>query len=85
MTNFLKSILRILKSLFIGSILLLLVIFMINNREIINISFYPFPFLVEMRVFLLIIGCFTLGILFGFLLLSSNLLNKFFHRRKRHL
>ncbi len=77
MLNFLKSIFRITRSLIIALILFLLIVFMVDNRELVNLNFYPLPFNIEMRVFLLVIICFVAGIIFGFLLFSSKRLCKF--------
>jgi uncharacterized integral membrane protein len=76
MLNFLKSIFRIARSLFVALILTLLIVFMVNNRELVNLNFYPLPTHIEMRVFLLAMICFVAGIVFGFLIFSSKSLCK---------
>jgi uncharacterized integral membrane protein len=78
MLNFLKSIFRIARSLLIALILTLLIVFMVNNRDLINLNFYPLPTHIEMRVFLLAIICFVTGTVFGFLIFSSKSLFKSF-------
>ena len=78
MLNFLKSIFRIARSLFVALILTLLIVFMVNNRELVNINFYPLPTHIEIRVFLLGMICFVAGIVFGFLIFSSKSLYKSF-------
>jgi uncharacterized integral membrane protein len=78
MLNFLKSIFRIARSLLVALILVLLIVFMVNNRELINLNFYPLPSHIEIRVFLLAMICFIAGVIFGFLIFSSKSLCKSF-------
>lgn len=49
---------------------------MINNREIIKISTYPLPFTIEARAFLVMFFFFLIGVLFGFLAFSKNMISK---------
>ncbi|MBU6339264.1 MAG: DUF1049 domain-containing protein [Rickettsiales bacterium] len=49
---------------------------MIDNREIIKISTYPLPFSIEARAFLVMFFFFLIGVLFGFLAFSKNMISK---------
>jgi uncharacterized membrane protein YciS (DUF1049 family) len=74
---FLKSVIRIVRSVVIVGLLGYLIIFMINNRAPIEIYFYPLSFSIKTRVFLAIITFFILGILCGFALCSQNFIRHF--------
>jgi len=76
MLNIIKSTIRIIKSFTIFLLLLCLVVFMIDNREIITINTYPLPFKIELRAFLVMILFFVLGMLFGFLVFSQKMISK---------
>lgn len=60
---------------------------MVNNREFTTISFSPLPYNIETRVFLLMIFFFLLGMFFGFLAFSQNMLSNFVagFKTKKHI
>ncbi len=70
MINFFRSLYKFLKSLILFLALMMLVIFMVDNRQIITITTNPFPFEIETRVFVLMISCFGLGFFVGILVCS---------------
>ncbi|MDX2083503.1 MAG: hypothetical protein SFV53_05920 [Rickettsiales bacterium] len=78
MINFFKSILNFTKNLIILALLLGLIIFMVDNRDIVVIRTNPLPFEIETRVFVVMIFFFLLGTFFGFLAFSKTMLNKSF-------
>ena len=51
-----------------------------NNRGAVSISFSPLPFVIETRLFLVMILFFLSGLFFGLLACSQNLLGAFFGR-----
>ena len=70
-SNFFKRILGIFGKVIFLIIVGILVVFAINNQQVVNISLSPFPFEIETRLFLVIVLCFFSGILIG--ALSSSL------------
>ena len=78
MLNFLKSTIRIIRSAVLYVIVICLVIFMVNNRDDITIHFYPLPFDIDTRVFIVMLMFFVFGMLFGILACSANLIGSFF-------
>ena len=74
--NFLKSIFRTIKSIILSIFLVCLVAFMVNNRETATLHLSPLPFNIETKMFIILIVFFVLGMLFGFLSLSQNLIGK---------
>ena len=78
--NLIKNILKILRNIIALTLLILLVIFMVNNRQTINIDFTFFNFSAQIRIFTLMISCFTLGVLTTFLILSQKFIKNFFYR-----
>jgi uncharacterized integral membrane protein len=76
--NFLKSILRIIRTVILSLLLVCIVIFMVNNREAVTIHLYPLPFDVETRIFVVMIIVFLLGLLFGILSCSQSLIKRIF-------
>lgn len=76
MLNLIKSILRTIRTIILSLILIVVVVFMVSNREVIAIHAYPLPFDIEMRAFLIMILFFILGMLFGFLAFSENMIGK---------
>lgn len=72
--NLIKSFFRILKSVILFAFLSIIVIFMVNNREIISLNLFPLPFVIETRIFVALIVIFLLGALFSFLVLSGNIM-----------
>jgi uncharacterized membrane protein YciS (DUF1049 family) len=71
--SILHSIWTLIKSIIFLAVLLLLVIFMVQNREMIVIHFNPLPFEIEARVFLVMSFFFVLGLVFSHLLYSQSL------------
>jgi len=59
---------------------------MVNNRDTIQVHFYPLPFDLETKTFLVIILFFILGMIFGILACTQNIIgrsiNSFKDRRK---
>lgn len=80
--NLIKSILRIIRSLILAIFLICLVIFMVNNRDVVTIHLYPLPFEIETRIFLVMISVFVLGMIFGLLACSQNLIKRAIERFK---
>ena len=76
MLNLIKSIIRIIKTVLASVVLVVLVIFMVNNREIITIHLSPLSYNIETRIFLVMIFFFLFGMLFGFLAFSEKMINK---------
>ncbi len=79
-----NKILDITKTILIFLLILFIIFFSIVNSEIIkiNFDFFPFNFVVEIRVFLLIIFCFSLGFLCGIAATSYSLIIKYFENLK---
>lgn len=76
--------LKFTKAIILAIILIFLIVFMVNNREIITINFYPLPFIIETRLFFMMIICFLVGIIFGLLIFSQNILkNSYFEFKNR--
>jgi len=86
MMNLIKSSFRITKAVILSVILICLIIFMVNNRDIITINFFPLPFGVETRVFFLMLICFLLGMICGLILFSQsmikNMVNNWRNKRR---
>jgi uncharacterized membrane protein YciS (DUF1049 family) len=78
--NLLKNLFKIIRNLTALTLLILLVIFMVNNRQIIDIDFTFFNFSAQMRIFTLMISCFSLGVITTFLILSQKFIRNFFNR-----
>ena len=74
--NFIKSVFRFIKTLITSVILVCFVIFMVTNRQEVSVSLSPLPFVIETRVFIVMIFTFAMGVLFGFLAISPNLIGK---------
>lgn len=76
------KVLNILKIVLYFLLLLLIVLFSIMNSDLIDVSFdfFPFNFVIQIRLFLLIIFCFVIGFLMGiitgvFSIISKNFKN----------
>jgi uncharacterized membrane protein YciS (DUF1049 family) len=78
--NSLKKIFKIIHNIIAITLLILLVIFMVNNRQIIDIDFTFFNFSAQIRIFTLMISCFSLGVITTFLILSQKFIRNFFNR-----
>lgn len=74
MINLIKSAIRIIKSVASALILICLVIFMVNNRDVTTISLFPLPLEIDTKIFIIMILFFLFGMIFGILLCSQNLL-----------
>lgn len=81
MLKLILAIFRFIKNIFLIAILLFLVIFMVNNREVVDITLAPFDLLIETRIFILVICSFLVGFLFAILLLSKNIFHSSFGRK----
>lgn len=79
-----KKILDITKAIFVFLLILFIIFFSIVNSDIIkiNFDFFPFNFVVEIRLFLLIIFCFSIGFLSGIAATSYTLILKYFENMK---
>ncbi len=51
---------------------------MSSNSDSIIITLYPLPFVVETRVFIIMISFFLFGFIFGILAVSKTLIRKYF-------
>lgn len=76
--NFIRSILRIIRSVILSLLLIGLVVFMVDNRELITISANPLPFEIQTRVFVVMVSCFILGLVFGVIACSPSITHNFF-------
>ena len=73
--KFLKNLFNSIKSILVSLILDFVVIFMINNREIITINFNPLPFdSIETRLFVLMLFFYILGLITAILIYSNSLI-----------
>jgi len=72
--KFIKNILKSIKGILISLMLILIVIFMINNREIIEVEFYPLPIdKIQTRMFVLMLIFYLLGLLTTVMIYSNSL------------
>jgi uncharacterized membrane protein YciS (DUF1049 family) len=76
--NFIKSVLHFIRTILATLLLIALIVFMIANRQTIEVSTYPLPYTIETRMFMVMIVCFLFGLLFGVLLCSKNLIKRIF-------
>ena len=73
--KFIKNILKSIKEILITLLLILIVIFMINNREIIEVKFYPLPIdKIQTRIFFLMLIFYLLGLLTAIMIYSNSLI-----------
>jgi len=73
--KFLKNILKSIKGIIVSLILILVIVFMINNREIVEVTFEPLPFeKIQTRIFFLILISYLLGLLTAIIIYSSNMI-----------
>lgn len=84
MLNLIKSVFRIVKLLLILCLLSCLVSFMVSNREIVTINFYPLPFNLEARIFVIVFLFFIGGMILGFFIFSSHMISKSIRHFKDH-
>jgi len=77
--KFIKKLFKSLKNIITCLILVLVTIFMINNRQIIRIEFNPLPINhFETRLFVLMLLFYALGLITTFLIYSNSLFKSFF-------
>ena len=73
--KFLKNILKSIKGFIVSLILILVIVFMINNREIVEVTFEPLPFeKIQTRIFFLILISYLLGLITAIIIYSSNMI-----------
>ncbi len=73
--KFLKNILKSIKGVIVSLILILVIVFMINNREIVEVTFEPLPFeKIQTRIFFLILISYLLGLITAIIIYSSNMI-----------
>jgi len=79
-----KKVIDIIKAVLVFLLILFIVFFSIVNSEFvkINFDFFPFNFVAEVRVFLLVIFCFALGFLCGTAATGYNFIIKYFENLK---
>ncbi len=71
----LKNILKSIKGIIISLILVLVIIFMINNREIVEVSFDPLPInKIQTRIFFLMLTFYLLGLLTAIMIYSNKMI-----------
>ena len=56
---------RVVRWLVIGFVALLLVVFAISNRQIVEVTFWPFPAIIDSALSLIVLGAIVLGFLVG--------------------
>ena len=78
--SFIKSLFRFLRSITLSALLICMVVFMVDNRDVITINMQPLPFEIKTRVFVLMISCFSLGLFFGALVCSPSIIKNFFRK-----
>lgn len=72
-----------LKKIFAAFILICLVAFMINNREIVQISFSPLPFKIETRLFFALMAFFLAGLAFGGFFFAKYIIKNSLSNKKK--
>lgn len=72
--NLIKSIYKYIKLAILIIFLTIVVTFCINNNYSVTISLNPLPYQMEIKLFLLVIIFFLIGVLTGFLTLSKSLI-----------
>ena len=73
--KFIKNILKSIRDFLVTLLLILVIIFMINNREIIEVKFYPLPIdKIQTRTFFLMLIFYLLGLLTAILIYSNRLI-----------
>lgn len=77
--NYIKKFFNVLRNLILLSLLIILVIFMVSNRQTIDIDFSPLPFIASMRIFTLMLTCFLLGVFLTILIFSQKFVKNFFN------
>jgi len=82
--NYIKKFFNFLRNLILLGLLFILVIFMVSNRQTIDIDFSPLPFTASMRIFTLMISCFIIGVLITILILSQKFVKNFFNNYRNN-
>jgi uncharacterized membrane protein YciS (DUF1049 family) len=73
--KFIKNILKSIKDFLVTLLLIFVIIFMINNREIIEVKFYPLPIdKIQTRTFFLMLIFYLLGLFTAILIYSNRLI-----------
>ncbi len=49
---------------------------MVNNRDVIKLKFFPLPFEIETRAFVIMIAFFLSGLAFGVIICGTSLIKK---------
>jgi len=57
---------------------------MVSNREIVTINFYPLPFTLEARIFVIVFLFFVSGMILGFFIFSSHMISKSIRHFRDH-
>lgn len=78
--SFLKNILRFLRSVATSLALICMVVFMVDNRDVVTINTQPLPFEIQTRVFVLILFCFVLGFFCGIISCSPAIIQNLFRK-----
>ena len=73
MKNFIKKIFSIINKTIFILVVAIIMVFCLNNNQIVKTSLSPLPFEIETRLFIVILLCFFGGILVGFLCSSVSL------------
>ncbi len=68
----LRAMAKIIKICFYGAIIISGVAFCVSNHEMVDLTFYPVPYLLAMPLYLLAIIIFTLGIFMGWSVARFN-------------
>lgn len=76
--NIFKSILRFITIAFKVLLLILLIIFMAQNSQSIDITLYPLPFEMQAPAFVLMTLFFVFGLIFGIIICSKTIVKKSF-------
>ena len=67
-----KTIYKYFKLAILTLLLTIIVIFCLNNNYQVTLSLNPLPYEIEIRLFLLIISFFLIGVILGFVMLSKS-------------
>jgi len=82
--KFIKKIFDSIRGLITSLILILVIVFMINNREIVSINFNPLPIpVIETRMFILMLMFYFLGLITAILIYSNTLIKSKFRGFKQ--
>jgi len=76
--NIFKSILRVITVVIKLLFLILVIIFMAQNSQSIDVTLYPFPFEMQTPAFVLMTLFFVFGVIFGVIICSKTIIKKSF-------